>query len=320
VVKGGFAKNAVTPGAFGPARSLITVEDGAAFDWGTDGGCEYSFILEGAGPDGKGALFSSTRNSGWDSNYIGDMTLTGDAVTTSHGKVGNNGEDFFGFTYAGGTEQHTLTLNGHDLTMNVADRLVFRAVKAVGDGAILVRPNDRGAGKKEASFYTSACDLGSVTLDLGVGVELNADAEVTLGTFIDRRTTTVAINDKPFIVLDRFQPMTKNLIKTVVLGDAEHLSPVLDLSGLDGTFVVPASGYSMRYGSGVTVTVKLGDRTDIRQLLKSDSPYLVTWGTGEAPTVEFVLDEASYKVGYRITKDKTGLKVSYRMGLMLIVR
>ena len=320
VVSNGWAKSAATPGAFGPARSLITVADGAAFNWGVNEGCAYSFTLEGSGPDGKGALFNSVRSStgtGWNGNYIGDMTLTGDAVVTTLGSSGKD-YDHFGFTYVGGTEQHTLTLNGHDLTMYVADRLVFRAVKAVGAGAIRIRPKVGGSGLKEASFYTTACDLGSLTLDIGEGVTLSIAVGPTLGTFIDRRTVGGG-DDSAFIVLDRYQPMTTNLLKTVVLGDAEHLSPVLDLSGLNGTFVVPASGYSMGYGSGVTVTVNLGDRTDIKQLAKSASPYLVTWGTGTEPSADFVLDAASYKAGYRIKKDVTGLKVYSRKGFMLFV-
>lgn len=318
VVSNGWAKSAVTPGAFGPARSLITVANGAAFNWGVDGGCAYSFTLEGSGPDGKGALFNSARNSSWNSNYIGDLTLTGDAVATALGKVGN-GVDYFGFTYVGGTEQHTLALNGYDLTMYVADRLVFRAVKSVGAGTIRIRPNAGGSGLKEASFYGGACDLGSSTLDIGEGVALSIEVGPTLGTFIDRRTVG-GVNDATFVILDRFQPMTTNLLKTVVLGDAEHLSPVLDLSGLNGTFVVPASGYSMGYDSGVTVTVSLGDRTDIKQLAKSASPYLVTWGTGTEPPAEFVLDEAAYKSGYRIKKDVTGLKVYFRKGVVIFVK
>ena len=319
VVSNGWAKSAATPGAFGPARSLITVVDGAAFNWGVNGGCAYSFTLEGSGPDGKGALFNSARtNDGWNGNYIGDMTLTGDAVVTTLGSSGKN-YDYFGFTYAGGTEQHTLTLNGHDLTMYVADRLVFRAVTAVGDGAIRIRPNSGGSGLKEASFYTTACDLGSVTLDIGEGVTLSIAVGPTLGTVIDRRTVGGG-DDSAFIVLDRYQPMTTNLLKTVILGDAEHLSPVLDLSELNGTFVVPASGYSLGYASGVTVTVNLGNRTDIKQLAKSASPYLVTWGTGTEPSAEFVLDEAAYRAGYRVKKDGTGLKVSLRKGLVVFVK
>ena len=106
--------------------------------------------------------------------------------------------------------------------------------------------------------------------------------------------------------------MTTNLLKTVTLGDATHLSPTLDLSGLDGTFVVPASGFSMNYASGARVTVNLGGRTDIKQLAESASPYLVTWGVGEEPSAEFVLDVASHEAGYRIRKDGTGLVVYCR--------
>ena len=63
-------------------------------------------------------------------------------------------------------------------------------------------------------------DLSSATLDVGLGGAVHAEAKFTVGTFIDRREKIIDAGnvDKMMTILDRFQPMTTNLLKTVTGG------------------------------------------------------------------------------------------------------
>ena len=91
-------------------------------------------------------------------------------------------------------------------------------------------------------------------------------------------------------VLDCFKPMTTNLVRTVTLGDATHLSPVLDLSALDGPFVLPSANYSIGMASGATVQIKLGERK----------------GTSRVPIITWTDEKPAWVDSLRFTKGDSG--------------
>ena len=104
--------------------------------------------------------------------------------------------------------------------------------------------------------------------------------------------------------------MTTNLLQKAVLGNATHLSPILDLSSLDGPFVLPDATYTLTVAEGATVQVKLGGRA-----VKSSVP-LITWATKPAnfDSVKF----AAYDRGGSVRVKDDG--VYFTSGFMLIVR
>ena len=140
-----------------------------------------------------------------------------------------------------------------------------------------------------------------VTFSLGPTAGINVQTDlVKVGTFIDWRLARNhdAYPAAPINVVDAFRPMTTNLVRTVALGDSTHLSPLLDLSALDGPFVLPAADFLISAVEGAYVRVKIGDRR-----VAGRTP-LITW-TGTRPTwvdsLRFVRgdDERSYGITVR---------------------
>lgn len=335
--KAGWLKSGAYSGAWGPAKALVTIADGAAFDWAGKvdaSSVPYSFVISGAGPDGAGAMISSgvvNTKGWWEMNCIADMELAADATVAMSSDAENNGAP--GFMYAPGNDaQHLLTLNGHTLTIRHGCRMGFRRVKTVGPGTIA--NVDSGDGKanmcRGISVYggDGMTDLGSATLDVGLGCTTHIESTCRVGTFIDRRETygENPAQNAMMTVLERFKPMTANLLKTITLGDAEHLSPVLDLGDVTGTFLVPQSGFAMTYATGATVTVNLmGERTDLMAIASSKneegkpSGYVLKWPAKPAD-VEFAPSPATKAAGFKLLADETGLLLSRRTGTVLIVR
>lgn len=285
LVSGGRAKCAVADRPWGAALSLVTIADGATFDWAgafTQAGSAYNFALAGSGTDGNGALVSTGLQNTWNVSTIANMELLGDA------RIGGYGG--WGFSNVNGSwAAHTLTMNGHTLSIslkgngtNNTGMFAFRGVTTSGSGTIAFV--DAMSSRVFPSFFNSASDLSSVTLDIGEGYLINLDAPSclpTVGTFIDRRSgdssdVTASKRGYAITVLDCFKPMTTNLVRTVTLGDATHLSPVLDLSALDGPFVLPSANYSIGMASGATVQIKLGERKGTSRV------PIITW-PGERP-------------------------------------
>ena len=324
-IDAGIAQSGADTGAWGATKALITVADGAAFDWAAKVNTAYNFNAIGTGTDGFGAVISTVNIVGHDHDIIGDMTLSGDTAISSCG-AGNNQWDCFGFNYQGGGATHMLTMNNHTFTAYVTDRIAFRGVQTVGAGTIVVQPKPGVEfGYKQLSLYGSSSDLSSVTLDLREGTAINVEAASKVGTFIDRRTVKGVGNDALFTVLDRFQPTGTNILfKTIQLGDATHLSPTLDLGDVTGTYT--RNGYTLSYAAGATVTVNLaGTRTDLPAIARTKDEdgkragYVLTWAA-KPENVEFVLSEASKKDGYKLVADDTGLLLTRAPGFIIIVK
>ena len=304
---------------WGPSKSLITVEDGAAFDYAgvcTGSSTPYSFSIKGAGADGKGALLNSAGSGDtggfWRQNIIADLELRGDATI--------RGCASFGFSLGGNenytsTYTHKLGLNGYTLSIflnsNSSDRddshhiFAFRGVQASGGGTIIMR-NESSSKVTFPSFYSAPSDLSGVTFDLGEGMGINVEAVPTVGTFIDRRTTVGREDsnniNKSITVLDTYKPMTAGLLKTVTLGDSTHHSPVLDLSGIGEPFDLTAADPDRTIGAAqdAVVKVKLGDRKT------SGSTPIITW-EGTRPdwvdVLRFARGDENRKYGLRVGDD-----------------
>ena len=299
LVSGGRAKCAVADRPWGAALSLVAIADGATFDWAgafTRTGSAYNFALAGSGMDGNGALVSTVLSDTWNVSTIADMELLGDALIGGYGG--------WGFSNVNGSgTAHTLTMNGHTLSISLkgsgtsnTGMFAFRGVTTSGSGTIAFV--DAMSSLVFPSFFGVASDLSSVTLDIGEGYLINLDSTSclpTVGTFIDRRSgdsldVVASKRGYAITVLDCFKPMTTNLVRTVTLGDATHLSPVLDLSALDGPFVLPSANYSIGMASGATVQIKLGERK----------------GTSRVPIITWTDEKPAWVDSLRFTKGDSG--------------
>lgn len=271
-VSGGWLECAGAATSCGLAESLVTVADGAGFEWTgplSATSSPYSFDIVGTGPGGEGALVFSNTAGPWQSYCLKDLSLSGDALivdahTASQGI-------FAGFV-AG--DSHTLSLNSHTLTIDAGGLFNFCHLTAANAGTIKFMTTKTDTGNyRHASFWNGPIDLSLVTFDMGTGCRLNIDSSsgnVTFGTFIDRGLTE-GNGNRGLYVRDAFKPLTESLHKSIILGDSTNLTPVLDLSGLDGTFALPASTYTLSAASEATVCVDVGERK-----LKNSEP-LVSW-------------------------------------------
>ena len=101
----------------------------------------------------------------------------------------------------------------------------------------------------------------------------------------------------------------------------------LDLGGVTGTFSAAAvanTTEAVTFAAGTAVApsvvnVDLSGRTDLRTLVKSTNPYVVTWSS-QPTNVEFVLDAQSEADGYRIYSEAEGLRLKRFKGFMILVK
>lgn len=322
----GWLKSGVDNGAWGPAKAWITIADGAAFDWSgmvtANTQTPYSFNMAGDGPGNAGAMISSkvVDASGWyQMHCIADMELSGDATIVMPEK--DSGVP--GFMYKDSDDQHLLTLNGHTLTIKHGCRMGFRFVKTVGQGTIANIDNGDNGSAKGISVYAvdDKTDLGSATLDVGLGGAVHAESRFTVGTFIDRRAEYKdyrmgVAKDAEMTILDRFRPMTPNLLKNIKLGDATHRSPVLDLSGLSEPFPLPSpGGFAMNLADDATIKIEIGRRS-----IASKLP-VVSWSAKNPPanvgSLRFVRGDADRNYTVTVKEDGVYLGAS---GFAVIVR
>ena len=326
VVSNGLAKSGVGFAPWGSAKSLVTVADGAAFDWAgvhSIASTPYSFAIKGDGPDGTGSLLNSVAvHAGdcWRSNCIGDLYLNGDAMI--------GGCVVFGFTlaesYTSGSYKHALALNDHTLSiwMRSDNRTItqqffaFRGVQAISGGKIVFSKAEVDGGVTNSSyvsFYTIPSDLNGVTLEIQESTSVNVEQPPAVGTFIDGRSVAGYdyYPERTTVILDVFKPLTTNLLGTVTLGDATHLSPVLDLSALDGPFVLPASEFALGAAEGATVRVNVGARK-----VTSKTP-IISWTTSPAGVSFAWPDGTPASMGSLVAKDDglyavTGFMIWFR--------
>ena len=318
LVNAGLLKSGVSVTPWGAEKALVTVADsGAAFDWNamcSKTGTPYNFNIKGTGVDGGGAIVF-TPGAAADANYtilcIGDLELSGDALVVD--PSANSDNVYCGFVNPR-SRSHTVTLNSHTLTIKAGAKFNFVGVSATDAGTIAFTTDATDTPtNRMASFWGSLNNFSNVTLDIAANIKLNVDtanSQHIVGTFIDRGVT--GAGDQPLTVLDCFRPMTATLNKSVVLGDATHLSPVLDLSELDGSFVLPSAGYTMSMAEGATVQVRLGERKGI-----SRAP-IITWA-GDKPewvdALRFVNGDSGRQYGITVKDDGiyavSGLIISF---------
>ncbi len=315
VVSNGLARSGASNAAWGQDKALITVADGASFDFN---GCvdstsiSYSFNVCGTGQDGNGAILSGdmpTDSYFWKRSQFADMELTGDTYINNNYGTANN--SILGFSYQDGNTQHTLKMNGHTLTFMVFDRIAFCCVKTVGSGTIVVNAYSSSQKSRQASFYGGASDLSSVTLDIASNTTLNVETAFPVGSFIDRRLAG-GCNAYPITVLNKFQPMTTNLFANIQLGNSTHLSPTLDLSGLTDAFILPSSTYSLAFQDGATVKINLGERR------VPTGTKVVRWTTAPSNLSGLTFVSGDEDRRYSFDKKDDGLYV--RSGFFLLVR
>ena len=102
----------------------------------------------------------------------------------------------------------------------------------------------------------------------------------------------------------------------------------IDLSGATGAFSTlsyyTGGSTNIKFAANANVTVNLAGRTDLRTIVKSENPFVVTWpeGLGPAANVTFQVDAETKRNHFKIIRDdeRNGLRLARKPSFMLIVR
>ncbi len=298
----------------GNATQTVTLGENAKFNAGSYADsttCAYNFVL-GAG---SSATFGTTSNRS--TRRFGDLSLSGDASVTMQGKsafVGLSGN------YC------TITPNNHILSVYVTSSADSNAqfVRSVGGGTIRFVTVEHN-GMQNYSDYGGETDFSSARVEFASGAYVHlGNKGMTVGDFMYAgtkwRTFGGGLKVAGIYEAAAFRP-------PIEMQDGS----TLDLSGitdaLSATGTAPSNtGHNdhkgadtgaITFASDATVGVDLSGRTDLRELVKSATPYVVTWSS--QPNATFTLD-AKTAERFKLEPDATGIKLVRRNGFTIIIR
>ncbi len=267
VVNGGNVDSTVSHG-FGAAGTAFSISNARVDIRGqSDTLKDYDVTIEDAGTAEviQGAA-KITGGGGYQKSFLKSLTLSGDA------SIGVWQEDAFGLTHnTGSIQPFTLTLNGHTLTIQGNSRLCANLVTVTDEGTINVR---RSAGTSNTQFYPRGVfNAPLVTLDIGANAKMNGDNGFVVSNLVFSGTG----GSQSTTVLGRYSPKVNSSLPTVVLGDATHHAPTLDLGSVSAVI----GGVS--FAAGSTVAVDVGSRT------VNVGDKLVSWSSQPDLSVSFSL-------------------------------
>ena len=308
VMEGTIRPGVNSAGVFGKGGDTLAVADGAQIldNLAANAAFDHHYLqLAGEGPDGTGAYrVTAVKGSAYAYAWTCGLTVTNDTLF---------GRDDYGFgLVAPSAVALPLTLNGKTLTFKSpkatgqgAMHLPFRNVQGNGPGTLVISDYVRLYPKNEAST------LSEVTLVIDTLGQYHAaqdEANISVSNLVFRSTvqSESTWSKHAITVFGGYKPESTVYLPKVVLGDATHLSPTLDLSGWTGTFNADFGG-GLTFAEGATVSVKVGSRKIPRRV--------IGWTEGTGPAnVNFVLADA---IG-RLTVESDGV---YRQtGFMIIVK
>ena len=303
----------------GNATQTVTVGENATFNFNakcSDSTCSYGFIL-----NTNSVLRMGTVGSRWN-RQVSAITLLGDA-TYDFGTARTLA--LFGGGSAG---QTMITLNGHTLKIEApADGDINTCnVRTVGEGTISYRSGMAGGFYPEgntnptADFSSANVEVvGNAWMNLGSLAFIAKDFKYTSST----RKWSGQLGANPPRVTGRYvagayrPPFTmttgSTLDLTEVTGTWDNKTNVLDLTSAS----VDKTTKNGKVSFTGAITVDLSGRTDLRRIAKSESPYVVTWGS--QPNATFTLDAATKK-NFKIEPDGTGIKIIPCGGLTVFIK
>ena len=325
---GGFA---VEDGTFVMARYIsggIFVGDGATLD-------QYGFSLSAASVTLAGGTITSTKQS-QGITLPSSMTLTADSsiVHDNNGSSHDIGVPENAVWNLGGRTL-TVDLYGSDPDFNMLEG------QTITNGTLRFTAYDTtyNSGAKGWVAFANLNGRDGLNLDLGNtilrmkqhknGVAATVNSSVHDFTCNPPSGSSV-YSIKELEVYGTYTPPPNSIGFRMVLKDGA----TLDLSSASGTWSCKftnaggnaggdGSNSYLAFADGATVTVNLAGRTDLETIADARD-YVATWATSAVPadSVTFVLDEttAADSKGYRLRKDATGLKLTKKTGMSIILK
>ena len=256
VIAAGKARATVTHGSygFGAWGTEVFVEDGGQIIMNGNASTlnGYHLTIAGSGPDGNGAIYGNATKD-WDSRNLESLSLSADATVKTAARDGfnlrnNAGSDF------------SLNLCGHTLAVTGNSRFIAWCVNVPDEGRIIA---DISPGNNPAvnCFYshTGAFNAPLVDFVVPAGKAVGGEAPFVVSNMTFGGTWNPSHANCTLNVLGTYAPQqSATTFPVTTLGDAEHLSPVLDLSALSGTY--DATSRSLYFQNGSSVTVETGAR------------------------------------------------------------
>ena len=291
----------------GNATQTVTLGAGAVFSAGTYANsttCAYSFTL-GAG---SSLVFGSADRA---TRRFADLTLLGDASLTMQGTSGPMGLS---------SRYSTITLNGNKLSMSLGSNSFIGHIKTLDSGTIRFAKsegNGTQAQGAETDFRTADVEVASQAyIHLGNRGMAVCSLVYESAKWRSYGTARVRIHGK--YAAAAFRPAIEMQGGSTL--DLTAVTGTWSASGTDptdkGNSDINTAG-SVTFASGATVGVDLSGRTDLKELAKSATPYVVTWSS--RPNATFTLD-AETAERFKIKPDGTGIKLVRRSGFTIIVR
>ena len=219
-------------------------------------------------------------------------------------------------THESGSDDHTAINEANTKVINLTLHSNFLVPAVISKNTQLVQDKDnhlKFEDKPQARFMLVKHSQNGTFLPVFTDSEefekVPHDAEFQL---VNMKFSDVATLTEQTPTINGFviNPMTTNLVRTVTLGDATHLSPVLDLSALDGPFVLPASNFTLGAAEGAKVHVDIGAR-----VVTSKKP-IIAWTTPPAD-VSFVWADGIEDRGSLVVRED-GLYAVY-LGLIISI-
>lgn len=292
--------------AFGGDTKIIHIGPNATLDTaGTYHICNTPIYLDG------GTILQSGGMNDQKDDSFGNITLTADSTfrATANTVINTIGSELWAAL---------IDLGGHTLTVDVADSCYLDIGKLdVTNG--LVKMVGKGKFRTDGQNYHR---VNAPMADFDIESKLiELYSNVSVRNFTCRATDVPEWGDtsKFFTVSGTFRPVTRNFTKVCLLDGA-----TLSLVDQTGSWSVDSSStehaeYRVVFPETGTIYVDVTGRTDISELAKSPSPYLVKWNEGEVPTgVRFKIVGAP-REGYGVLVDSTGLRLR-SPGLAVIIR
>ena len=223
-----------------------------------------------------------------------------------------------------------LVMDGGDPDFNMAEG------ETVSNGTFKVTVNASAGGNKGKGWVAFAALNGRDGLNLDLGTSIlrlkhcspNRNSSVCDFTCNPLANQTVYSGNK-LEVYGTFKPQSADGFNLLMMDGS-----AIDLSSWNGVWncaFANSGGYAggsdtgckVAFADGATVTVNLAGRADMDSIAEARG-YIVNWAANAVPadSVTFVLDSttAALPQGYRLRKDSTGLKLTKKTGMVVIIR
>lgn len=294
----------------------VVVPAGATYDAYGNNDSSVSIVLAGG----------RITNTGGNATLPSALVLEEDSVLVFAEQPANHDMTIpAGSVWNLGGKTLSVSMNGYDPDLNVKD-------VTISNGTFTVSVNAYGGVTKGyVQIYKLRggdglnLDLGNTCLRLATTGVADSQVRDFTANPPDQANVVYSHSTNRIQIYGVYTPQTVRGFNMTMMDGS-----TLDLSQWSGAYncVFTNPEYSgdtantlcdLQFAAG-TVTMNLDGRGDLREIAKSESPYIVTWATKPSDSVSFVLDDATAAHGFKVRVRDAGLELVPPYGLMLIVR